>query len=314
MATTKPIAAQFAETSGGYKTLTDSNFFRNAILNMNSSSSTYGITATGTTQATATPLGSVLNQVDTVTSNTGVNLPLSTGTHGTPCQWVIVVNNGANALSIYGAQNSTDSINGVAGSTALSLPAGAVALFNSVKGGAWFTGDIGGTASFGALTATTFNGNTLATGANAIALNSPTPVLAGATLAVTAAMSNSTILLNIAAGSTITLPAATGSGNNFKFYVSTTATSNAHKILAASSSDFLNGVAVGHVSAGTTLTFSAAAATAHSIQMPFAGTQPSGGFIGDHFEFTDVAANLWMVRGMYQSGTTSTTPFSAATS
>lgn len=139
------------------------------------------------------------------------------------------------------------------------------------------------------------------------------PIAAGATLAVTAAMSGSVILLNIAAGSVATLPASTGSGAKYRFVVTTTATSNAHKILAASSSDFLNGVAVGHVAAGTTLTFSSAAATNHSIQMPVAGTSPSGGTIGDWFEFIDVAANLWTVSGAYQSGTTSTTPFSTAT-
>lgn len=155
---------------------------------------------------------------------------------------------------------------------------------------------------------------TLPTTTGTLAIASPAPLAVGSSLAITALNSGQPILLNTAGGSTATLPAASGSGNVFKFVVTTTATSAAHKILAASSSDFLNGVAVGHVSAGTTLTFSAAAATAHSIQMPFAGTQPSGGFIGDWFEFTDVAANLWHVRGMYQSGTTSTTPFSAATS
>lgn len=145
------------------------------------------------------------------------------------------------------------------------------------------------------------------------ALSAPVPVAVGSSLAITAAMSGAPILLNTAGGSTATLPAATGSGNKYKFIVTTTATSNAHKILPASVSDFLNGNAVGHTAAGATLTFSAAAATAHSIQMPFAGTQPSGGFIGDVFEFTDVAANLWAVNGMYQAGTTATTPFSAAT-
>lgn len=144
--------------------------------------------------------------------------------------------------------------------------------------------------------------------------SSAAAIPSAAAITVAPYMSGSTILLNTASGSVATLPAATGTGNTYKFVVTTTATSNAHKILAASVSDFLNGIAVGHVSAGTTLSFSAAAATAHSIQMPFAGTQPSGGFIGDWFEFTDVAANLWVVKGAYQSGTTSTTPFSAATS
>lgn len=144
-------------------------------------------------------------------------------------------------------------------------------------------------------------------------VNSVSPVTVGSATTLTAANAGATILLNTAAGSTATLPAATGTGNIYRFVVTTTASSNAHKILAASSSDFLNGVAVGHVSAGTTLSFSAAAATAHSVQMPFAGTQPSGGFIGDWFDFTDAATNLWTVKGMYQSGTTSTTPFSAST-
>lgn len=155
---------------------------------------------------------------------------------------------------------------------------------------------------------------TLPTITSTLAINSPAPVLAGATLAVTAAISNSPILLNTASGSVATLPAATGSGNKYSFIVSTSATSNAHKILAASSSDFLIGRATGSVAAGTTLQFSSPAATNHSIQMPFAGTQPSGGIIGDKFDFIDIAANLWEVTGQYESGTTSTTPFSSATS
>lgn len=288
MATTKPAFPTLKPLGSG-KTLTNSDTIRNAILNMNSCSSTYAIVATGTTQATAAPLSSVLNQVDTVAANTGVNLPLSTGRHDTPYQWVIVINNGANNLSVYGAQGSSDTINGVAGSTAAILLPGTASLFNSAKGGAWFSGDTG------------------------IAQPAVAPISAGSTLTVTPAMNNGVILLNAAAGSTVTLPAATGTGNRYQFRVTTTASSNAHKILAASVSDFLNGNAVGHTAAGATLAFSAAAATAHSIQMPFAGTQPSGGFIGDYFNFIDVGANLWAVDGMYQAGTTATTPFSAAT-
>lgn len=142
---------------------------------------------------------------------------------------------------------------------------------------------------------------------------SNSPQAAGAALAVTAAMSGKTILLDTAAGSVATLPAATGSGRNYRFVVTATTTSGAHKILAVSVSDFLNGIVTGE-NAGTAKCFASAAATNHSIQMPFTGTQPSGGFIGDWFEFTDIGANLWTVRGMYQAGTTPTTPFSSATS
>ena len=186
------------------------------------------------------------------------------------------------------------------------------------------------TPSLGVATATSINGLTITTStgtltipngvtltgpaaSGTVAVNSPAPVAAGATLTLTATQSNGVILLNTAAGSTVTLPAATGSGNKYRFIVTTTTTSGAHKILAASSSDFINGLAFGE-NAGTAKAFASAAATNHSIQMPFTGSQPSGGFIGDVFDVTDVAANLWNVNGLYQAGTTPTTPFSAATS
>ncbi len=138
------------------------------------------------------------------------------------------------------------------------------------------------------------------------------PQAVGSTLVVTAAMSGKALLLDTAGGSAATLPAATGSGNTYYFVVKTTATSGAHKILPNSVSDFMNGIVTGE-NANTAKCFASAAATNHSIQMPFAGTQPSGGFIGDWFQLEDIATNLWQVSGMYQAGTTPTTPFSTAT-
>lgn len=168
MSTTKPINPNMSYTTPG-KTLAKADSIINAITNLNSASSTYGITAAGTTQATATQLGSVLNQVDTVAAGTGVNLPLSTGKHNSPYQFCCVINNGANTLTTYGAQGSADTVNGVAGATGVSLIAGSTALFASAKGGAWFAAIPGGNESFGAITATSFNGNTLATGVGNVA-------------------------------------------------------------------------------------------------------------------------------------------------
>lgn len=139
------------------------------------------------------------------------------------------------------------------------------------------------------------------------------PIPVGAALTAKK-ISGTTFLLNTAAGSVLTLPAATGSGVVLKAVVSVTATSLAHKILTSPITDVLIGQAVGATAAGATLKFSAATAGGfHSIQMPFAGTQPSGGFEGDFFTFTDVAAGKWHVESMYQAGTTATTPFSTAT-
>jgi hypothetical protein len=139
------------------------------------------------------------------------------------------------------------------------------------------------------------------------------PIAAGATKTLTAANSGSTVLLNTAAGSVVTLPAATGTGNFYRFVVSTTCSSNAHKILTAPITDTLAGFTTGE-NANTAKCFPGATASGyHSIQMPFAGTQPSGGFEGDWFEFIDIASGKWQVTGCYQAGTTPTTPFSTAT-
>ena len=159
------------------------------------------------------------------------------------------------------------------------------------------------------LTSPTINGGTL----NNVAMTGRSPLACGATCTLTAANAGQTVLLNQATGSVATLPAATGTGNAYAFVVTVTVSSSKDAVLAASSSDFINGLTIGE-NAGTTKGFPSAASTNHSLQMPFAGTQPSGGFIGDNFSCKDVGTNLWQCTGDYQAGTTPTTPFSNATS
>lgn len=135
------------------------------------------------------------------------------------------------------------------------------------------------------------------------------PFNCGATCTITSGMAGATINLNVAAGSVATLPAASGSGNHYYFVVTTTVSSNADKILAASTSDKLQGTAIGWT--GSTAKVFACLGNTSAIQMPFAGTQPSGGFLGDTFRYTDVGTNLWQVDSVYQAGVTPTTPCSA---
>lgn len=142
----------------------------------------------------------------------------------------------------------------------------------------------------------------------------PAPVAVGAAASATKA-NLVTYLLNQAAGSTLTLPGATGSGLIIPVVVTVTVTSNANKILTNPITDKL----IGNVTvqnANATKQFSAATASGfHSIQMPFAGSQPSGGFEGDWLDIQDIATGVWLVSGMLQSGTaTQLTPFSTATS
>lgn len=166
MSTTKP--AFLTQPDAGFR-LADARTIIDALLNMNGASSTYSITAAGTTQATATQLASVINEIDTAAASTGVNLPNSAGRRPTPYQFCFVINNGANTVTVYAAQGTTDTINGTAGATGVTLAAGASALFVSAQKGSWYSPIPGGAASFTALTATTFNGNTLATGAGNVA-------------------------------------------------------------------------------------------------------------------------------------------------
>ena len=155
------------------------------------------------------------------------------------------------------------------------------------------------------------SGETFSTTTGAIAglagSNPSAPVAVGSSAT---AVIGKKYLLNTVAGSVLTLPAAAGTGGVVSVFVTTTTTSGAHKVLANSTSDYLNGLAIGE-NGNTCKSFASAASTNHALQMPFAGSQPSGGFIGDWFELTDVATNLWSVKGMYQAGTTPTTPFSA---
>lgn len=142
----------------------------------------------------------------------------------------------------------------------------------------------------------------------------PAPIAVGASISVSAAHAGATYLLNTAGGSVATLPAATGTGNKYRFFVSTSTTSAAHKILAASGSDFFSGNITGQ-NATAVKQFTGLVSNSYcSLQMPNAGTQPSGGIQGDWFEFEDEAANLWAVKGMFSAGTTPTTPFNTATS
>lgn len=130
-----------------------------AIASQNGVSSAYGITAAGTTQATGLALTSVLNEVDTVASSSGVLLPSSKGNRSTPFQYCVIINNGANALQVYAAipaAGTADTINGIAGATGISIPTGTIATFTSAKPGVWFS-DSGTGGAFGAITATSIS-------------------------------------------------------------------------------------------------------------------------------------------------------------
>lgn len=137
-------------------------------------------------------------------------------------------------------------------------------------------------------------------------------VAAGATLTVTEALHDGKIiLLDTAAGSVCTLPAATGSGAVFRFVVSVVATSNAHKIQVTGNdvmqgmiftvSDDANAV-LGWRTADDSDTITLNRATTGSVER------------GEFVELIDAGADLYLVRGFTASTGTEASPFSAAVS
>jgi hypothetical protein len=130
-----------------------------------------------------------------------------------------------------------------------------------------------------------------------------------ATLAVTAAAhSGRTVLLDRAAGQAVTLPAATGTGNSYRFFVLTTITSNSTTIKVADSTDVMAGVAIVANDSDASASIFETASTSDTITFDGSTT---GGIKGATVELQDVATNLWSVRVIGAATGSEATPFSA---
>lgn len=118
-----------------------------------------------------------------------------------------------------------------------------------------------------------------------------------------------TINLSRAAGITVTLPAASGSGRWYKFFTLTTVTSNNNIIQVASSSDVMQGVAMNCADGGDTMVGFETAADSDTITM---NGSTKGGIRGDVIELQDVASGVWQVKVVGTATGSEVTPFSAA--
>lgn len=130
-----------------------------------------------------------------------------------------------------------------------------------------------------------------------------------ATLAVTVADHDQKIIvLGRAAGVTVTLPAAVGSGAMFRFTTGTAVTSNNNIIKVADSTDVMSGsIYVTDQAAGTGTEFATVAA---SDTITMNGTT-SGGLAGGILTLIDVGTNLYAVHGNIIATGVEVTPFSA---
>jgi len=134
-------------------------------------------------------------------------------------------------------------------------------------------------------------------------------VTAGATtLAITQALhSNRPVVLSNTAPIAITLPAATGSGARYAFFVNAAATATASTITSATTTDVMAGIAFALTTASANVVGYAATATSHIISLN--GTT-KGGVVGDYIELVDVKATQWYAELKTSPTGTTVTPFS----
>lgn len=116
------------------------------------------------------------------------------------------------------------------------------------------------------------------------------------------------IVLDRAAGIAVTLPAATGSGVVFEFFLKTSVTSNSTTIKVANANDVMTGQAVMGQDAGDTVVHFATAASSDTVT--WNGTT-MGGLTGARCKLIDIAANLWHVEVISDASGTEASPFSA---
>lgn len=137
----------------------------------------------------------------------------------------------------------------------------------------------------------------------------PIAVTASATL--DASYAGTWTVVNAAAGLTLTLPAASGTGREFDILVGTTVTSNDVVVQVANATDVMTGTCLFAQDAADTAVVFETASTSDTITM---NGSTKGGIKGDQITLTDVASGLWAVRIVGSATGTEATPFSAAVS
>lgn len=120
-----------------------------------------------------------------------------------------------------------------------------------------------------------------------------------------------TVVVDAAAGCAIRLPAANGSGAEFRILIGTTITSNSTTIKVANATDTLVGFVYQAQPGGNTVSAFETAATDDTIT--FNGTT-TGGIKGDIVEVTDIRAGFWSLRALTAATGTTATPLSATVS
>lgn len=114
------------------------------------------------------------------------------------------------------------------------------------------------------------------------------------------------LVANAAAGMTVTLPAATGSGDEYTVYCGTTVTSNDLIVAAAGTDFFAGGVALSTDIGGTNML------TAADTDTISQNGSTTGGLKGSWLTVKDIESGVWMLNGFLRTTGTEETPFSTS--
>lgn len=131
--------------------------------------------------------------------------------------------------------------------------------------------------------------------------------LTGAVHSITPRLPSRIITLNRSAGQAITLPEAKGTGQEYKFVLGTSITSNSTTI-KVTGNDVIKGNALLGQDGGNASVFFEAGATADTIT--FNGST-TGGLAGTVVHLIDIAEDEWFVNIVGAATGTEATPFSA---
>lgn len=152
---------------------------------------------------------------------------------------------------------------------------------------------------------------TLVTGSDLQAVDSGSRIVncTSSTLTVTqAAHDGKIIVLDLAAGIAVTLPAA-AAGLRFRFIVKTTFT-GAASIKSVSGADIMIGHALmGNNTDNTVVDWQAVAANTYDTIDLYGTANSTGGMAGQEIEIIGLAANLWFVSMRGDAAGTEATPF-----
>lgn len=133
--------------------------------------------------------------------------------------------------------------------------------------------------------------------------------LAATSLAISVAAHEGRIVLlnHTGAASTVTLPAATGSGAIYKFIVGAVNVNN--HVIKVTGNDVMYGQALMLQDGGDTLVAFETANDSDTITLN--GTTTGGAAVGDSIELIDIATDKWAVKAILVGSGTEATPFSA---